>query len=238
MAVRRTTEEHTASGRTRAVARVGEEYRFGVVLLLLLLTFVFLISGPQATWIRPVTVTLQGATLLAALAAARTPVRWQHIARYFVLVCIAIAIAAQFSSGTVAEGATAILSGLLVAVAPAAIVKSIVQRRVIDARTVMGALCIYVLIGLMWAFAYTAIGAIQSRPFFAQTTHATTSDYTYFSFVTLTTVGYGDLSAAGHLGRALAVLEALFGQIYLVTIVALLVSKLGHRGRTDTPGNG
>ena len=57
----------------------------------------------------------------------------------------------------------------------------------------------------------------------------------YFSFVTLTTVGYGDLTASNSVGRAFAVQEALFGQIYLVTVVALLVSNLG-RQRFDPPG--
>ena len=55
---------------------------------------------------------------------------------------------------------------------------------------------------------------------------ATTADYLYFSFVTITTVGYGDFTAASGLGRALASLEALLGQVYLVTVVATIV--VGH----------
>jgi len=100
---------------------------------------------------------------------------------------------------------------------------------VVDIRTVLGAICIYVLLGLLWAFVYSAIGAIRSQPFFAQTQDATSAQYVYFSFVTLTTVGYGDLTAVGNFGRACAALEALLGQIYLVTVVALLVSNLGRR---------
>ena len=91
----------------------------------------------------------------------------------------------------------------------------------------LGAICIYVLIGMLWALLYTAIGALDSRPFFAQIDKTTTADYLYFSYVTQTTVGYGDLTAAGSIGRALAVLEALIGQLYLVTVVALLVGRLG-----------
>ena len=72
-------------------------------------------------------------------------------------------------------------------------------------------------------------GNAQSQPFFAQQTHASSADYQYFSFITLTTTGYGDLTAAGNLGRAFAVLEALTGQIYLVTVVALLISNLRRR---------
>jgi hypothetical protein len=117
----------------------------------------------------------------------------------------------------------------LVAGAPIAIGWSVVRRRVIDIQTVLAALCVYVLVGMFFAFLYTGIGNAGSQPFFAQAAHATSADYQYFSFVTLTTTGYGDLTAAGNLGRSFAVLEALTGQIYLVTIVALLVSNL--RGR-------
>jgi voltage-gated potassium channel Kch len=87
---------------------------------------------------------------------------------------------------------------------------------------------------MLFAFVYAAIGTLGSNPFFAQVNHATISDYLYFSFITLTTVGYGDLTAAGGFGRASAVMEALLGQIYLVTVVAVLVGAIGHR-RLATP---
>lgn len=93
--------------------------------------------------------------------------------------------------------------------------------------TVLGAVCIYVLVGLSFAFVFEAIGAFGSQPFFAPQEAATKSDYVYFSFTTMATVGYGDLTAHGGLGRALAVTERLLGQIYLVTAVAL-VSSLGR----------
>jgi hypothetical protein len=214
--------------RQRAVTRLGEEYRFGIVLLLLLATFALLASGPKAAWTRPLTVTLQGCTLIAALAAARVGERVQRLGGVFVVVCIAVSFAAAFTDGDVGRALTAILSGVLVGVAPFVIGHSIVRRHVIDTRTVLAALCIYVLLGLLWAFVFSAIGDLSGDPFFAQHADATSSEYVYFSFITLTTVGYGDLSAAGNVGRSCAVLEALIGQIYLVTVVALLVSNLGR----------
>jgi hypothetical protein len=99
----------------------------------------------------------------------------------------------------------------------------------------MGAICIYVLLGMMFAFVYAAIDAISSGPFFVQTADATPPDFLYFSFITQTTVGYGDFTASGDLGRALAVLEALTGQLYLVTIIAVLVSRLSARARPGVP---
>jgi hypothetical protein len=93
----------------------------------------------------------------------------------------------------------------------------------------MGAICIYVLLGMLWAFTFGAIGALASSPFFAQQSTATVADFLYFSFVTLTTTGYGDLTAAHGLGRAVAVLEALLGQLYLVTVVSVVVGRLVRR---------
>jgi hypothetical protein len=96
----------------------------------------------------------------------------------------------------------------------------------------------------MFAFVYGAIDLLGHEAFFVQTSHATMPDFLYFSFVTQTTVGYGDFTPAGDLGRSLAVVEALAGQLYLVTIIAVLVSRMAGRAqpsagpdveRTDQP---
>lgn len=210
-------------------------YRFGVVLLLLLATFIFLASGPTGDWVPLVAVVLQGATLLAAFSASGVGRRLWRLGVVVALVALVSASAAIFFSGDALNGALFLLNLLFVGAAPVVIVNSLVRRRVIDLRTVLGGICVYVLIGMMWSFAYTAVGTINSEPFFAQQSHATVADYLYFSFVTLTTTGYGDLTAAHGLGRAMAVLEALIGQLYLVTVIALLVSNIGPRGRVTEP---
>ena len=208
------------------------EYRYGLVLLLLLLTFVVLMTGSSSSWLRPLTVILTGATLLAALTAADTAPRLRRLA----MVCVVIAVIGSVSlvplgrSGDAAEG---LVNVALVVLAPIAIARSVLRRRVIDTRTVLAALCIYVLFGMLWAFVYTATGNVGSTSFFAQPIKATSADYLYFSFITQLTVGYGDLTAATNVGRSCAVLEALVGQLYLVTIVAVLVSRLGPRGASS-----
>jgi hypothetical protein len=215
--------------------KLGETRRFGIVLGLLIATFVLLVSGTTGPWTRLTLVFLQAATFVIALSAADMPRTIQRVGRVLALLCVLIACVTIPFSGHTPTVTLAIESGLLVAGAPVAIAWSIVRHHVIDQRTVLAAICIYVLIGLLFAFLYTTIGEIQNQPFFVQTQHATSSEYVYFSFVTLTTVGYGDFTAAAHLGRALAVLEALVGQIYLVTIVALLVSNLGWRREQPPP---
>jgi hypothetical protein len=205
-------------------------YRYGVVLLLLLATFLFMTAGLSGKWVPLVTVVLEGATLLAALDAARARRRLVRVARVVVAVGL-ISGTLAILLGTDPRGELFLLNALLVGAAPVVIAQSILRRRVIDLRTVLGAICIYILIGMVWASLYSAIGALDSRPFFVQIEkkETTTADYLYFSYVTQTTVGYGDLTAARSVGRALAVLEALIGQLYLVTVVALLVGRLGPR---------
>ncbi len=211
-------------------------YRFGGVFVLLILTYVFLASAPPTgRWVPLLGMTLMGATLLAAVLAARSG-RVAFYATVIVLVGGLAAVIFAIAGGYSSEEAIAYgVSALLVLAAPVAIVRGVVQRGIIDGRTILAALSIYVLAGMLWAFIELTIQAATSHPFFAQTDKGTTSDFLYFSFVTLTTVGYGDLTAVGGLERALAVLEAMFGQIYLVTVVAVLITNLKSSRRLMQP---
>jgi hypothetical protein len=221
----------TASREPRREDRL-QGYRYGIVLLLLVVTYVIEVASPTDAWTRVATIVLQGVTLVVAMAASRVRRSTIRITGAIVTLCTlaAIAVAPTENGGTV-RGSFYLLSLCLVLAAPIVIVRGVAARPVIDVRTVLGALCVYVLAGMTFAFAYGAIGTFGAHPFFAQQTHATISDYLYFSFVTLTTVGYGDLTAAGGFGRATAVLEALLGQIYLVTVVALLVGAMSRSRR-------
>jgi Ion channel len=212
--------------------------RYGVVLVLLLITFVFMASGPTGDWVALVTVVLQGLTLLAALAASEAGRRAVRFSMAVIAIGLLGSLGVLVEGTTESHGYVSILSLVLVSVGPFAIVESIWRRRVIDIQTVLGAVSIYVFVGMGFAFAYQTVDNLGSNAFFAQQHTATIADFLYFSFVTLTTTGYGDLTAAGGLGRAMAVIEALLGQIYLVTIVALLVSRLASRRRGDSSPDG
>ncbi len=215
-------------------------YRYGVVLLLLIVTYMVEASASPSEWTRVVTIILQSLTLLVAMSASRVSPRTIRITTAILVLIIVVAVASipTMSEGDDLRGAFFVVSALLVGVAPVVILRGLLQRPVIDVKTILGALCIYVLLGMMFAFVYGAVGAFSSDPFFAQTTHATIADYLYFSFVTQTTVGYGDLTAAEGFGRALAVLEALTGQIYLVTVISLLVGSMRPRRESLRPAGG
>ena len=201
-----------------------------MVLFLLVLAMFFSIAVPEGPWaLLLTTVVLATALSIAMLVSGVQPkvVRaWLGVAVLGVGVSVLIALTQETRT---AGGYLAITSLVLTAATIGAIARRIWQHVEISVLTVLGAVCVYVLIGLSFAFAYEVVGAFGSQPFFALQEAGTRSEYVYFSFITMATVGYGDLAAQGGLGRALAVTEGLLGQIYLVTVVALIVSNLGRR---------
>jgi hypothetical protein len=205
-------------------------FRYGVVLLLLFATFIVEASGFDGNWYRVVTVALQGATLVMAFVASGVGRHLRRIAVVVAVLAFVGALAAAINDAPSTGAVFGILSFLVVVAAPVVIARAIARRGVVDIHTVLGALCIYVMLGMLFAFLFGTIGDVISEPFFAQTAHPTSADYLYFSFVTLTTTGYGDFTAATGLGRAVAVFEALSGQLYLVVIVALLVGRMATSG--------
>jgi hypothetical protein len=122
--------------------------------------------------------------------------------------------------------------GVLIAAAPFAILRKVWRDFAVegvDAEVVLGALCAYLYIGAWYAYLYRAMSILSNAPFFAQPGSEDGLNYMYFSFITLTTVGYGDLFPASGAGRMLAATEAIVGQLYLVSVVALVVSAYGRR---------
>jgi hypothetical protein len=206
------------------------EGRFGAVLALLFVAVFLSVSAPDGAWAVLLTTVLLAAALAVAMRAsgARPKVvrAWWGAAALGVGVSVVIAFT---QDARAAGGYLAVTSLLLTLGAMGAIVRRIGLHSEISLLTVLGAVCVYVLIGLSLAFVSEAVGELGSRPFFASQDGGTRSDYVYFSFVTMATVGYGDLAPQGGLARALAVTGGLVGQIYLVTAVAALVGNLGRK---------
>lgn len=210
-------------------------HAYGWLLVLTLCSLAFQLGAPDTEWARLVTILLQSTTLLGALRVSGAH-RWLiRVAAAAAIVATLTTAVASIGSSEVGEGAGRSVGLLLVVLAPAAIVLGVVRQaraaKAITVRTMFGVLCVYLLVGMAFAFAYGIIAALGNEPFFAQIDGGTQSDFLYFSFATMTTTGYGDLTAAYDLGRSLAITEALIGQIYLVTVVALIVSNLGAARR-------
>jgi hypothetical protein len=218
--------EHSRLRRTDVVRHYG----YAVVLLMILASLAFQLATSDSDAAQAGAIYLQAATLLVAVWASES----RHIVVRtveFAVALIVVGASVTFAiSGTVDDGAAKIVNLLLIAFAPLTIAGGIVRHfraeGMVTMRTMFGVLCIYLLIGSFFGFCYGAVGALSDAPFFAQTSQETSSDFLYFSFTTITTTGYGDLTAATDLGRSLAITEALIGQIYLVTVVALIVGNL------------
>ena len=123
------------------------------------------------------------------------------------------------------------LGFLLAAIVPFVIINHILHSPTITYRLVVGALVVYLLLGLSYAYLFSFIGLVQGGSFFVQTVAPTSAQFIYFSFTTLATVGYGDLTAVTSLGQLTGISEAIFGQLYLVSIVAILVANVGRSFR-------
>ena len=212
----------------------GGGYRYGAVLLLTLTMATFALIAPDGTAIRLLELTVAGAALLAAMltSGARTDVRRAAILSIVVLLVLSVVAAiAGAPPGVVALAATAVVNATTMAVIVGGLVR-LVEERGVGVQAVFGALAIYLLLGLTFGFFIGAIAMGFSGDYFAQGTDGTQAQRLYFSFTTLTTTGFGDLTARTPAGRALAVLEMLIGQLYLVTVIATLVGNL--RGRHNS----
>jgi hypothetical protein len=211
---------------------VGRTGDYGLVLLSIVVTIVLAAAVGRSQWGRWVAAVFQGATLLLftmKISGARQRARRV----VFVLVAlglIAAAISVAVGNPETSETIIALIGGLLAVGAPIAIARGVLGNFEVTPRTVMAALSIYLLIGLLFAFAYSMTAEMAPGSFFASGIDGVLPDHLYFSYSTITTVGFGDLAARSDIGRMTSALEALIGQLYLVTVVALLVGNLG-RGR-------
>jgi len=215
---------------------------FGLVLVLLL-AGLFLRAATGDTPVgAAVTLVVFAAATWLALRASQVRRRGLRVAAALIPLAVLVALVMFFlgDGGYDAPALGAFVTLLLVVVAPLVILRRLLSHPVVNLNTFYGAVSVYILIAMFFATLFSVIDVVAG-PFFAQTDHPTGIDFVYFSFVTITTTGYGDLTAAGGVGRLTAVMEAVFGQLYLITVVALVVQNLGrerlsHRRAADDEG--
>jgi hypothetical protein len=215
------------------VSRAGEghgagQFRYGAVLVFTLAVAIFALVSPEGGTVRTLELFAAGATLLVAVLTSRAPAATRRTAGTGVAVAViaaGIAAAVGDARPALTLAAIAVLMAAAIAVILAGLVRLILERGVV-LQAVLGALAVYVLVGLAFGFLVGALATGFSGPYFASGTDAVQSARVYFSFTALTTTGFGDLTAATRAGHALVVLEMLVGQIYLVTVIAMLVGNL------------
>jgi hypothetical protein len=206
--------------------------RYGLLLLLLILTY--LLSASGLVLVTDIQTVLFLGVVLLALRTARISRRLTRLLVAVALIGSAAATVALLTHTPGGMGAADIWKGLMLLLTAGIIVRRILARPTVTIQSIYGALSAYLILGLMFAAFYAAFQHLGSEPFFASHEPASTQTFQYFSFTTLTTLGYGDFTAATNGGRALAVMEALTGQVFLATLVARLVAAF----RTPTGSAG
>jgi Ion channel len=213
------------------VIRVVDSYATLLALLLANFFLLELVDDPRWGAI--------GSTLLSAaglIVAISDPEAGHHLHKshwVLIAVCVALAPLVLVINSASIVGLTYLLPVALLVTATLPItLNRILHHRQVTSEPVLGALCAYVLIGLLFAFVFLAVADLRDT-FFAQPGPHGQSEYVYFSFVTLTTLGFGDLSPAVGLPQALTVCDALLGNVFLVTLVARLVTLWVRQKEVD-----
>jgi Ion channel len=210
--------------------------RFGLLLAVLVASYL-LSAFASRTWVSAVQVVL-------FLGVAALAVRTSHVKQRAALPAIAVVTGGSALVGALvlaapsnaAQGAANIWKALVLAFAVVLIIRRVLAQPTVTLQSLFGALSAYMMVGLLFAACYGAMDMFAGGGFFANGSPGNLQTFQYFSFTTLTTLGYGDFTAAQSGGRAVAVLEAMIGQVFLATLVARLVSAFRPPRRSQANG--
>jgi hypothetical protein len=201
--------------------------RYGLLLVVLMVSY--LVSAFfQGKWVSAVQIGLFLGVSLIAFQAERIRRRTARLLFGGIVFGSAVAAVLALNKSELDSGLAYIWSALMLAAAAAVIIRRVLAQPEVSLRSIYGAVSAYVIIGLTFAAIYAAINQFTHLEFFAQVSNPGLKTFQYFSFTTLTTLGYGDYTAQQSGGQAVAVIEAMLGQIFLATLVARLVA--GYRG--------
>jgi hypothetical protein len=166
---------------------------------------------------------ITAATLLLALRTSEARRRTMRIAWAAAGIAVLASLLVAITGSKHLIGYVYFMLFALLLISPLAIARRIVTSRRVTLRLLVAAICVYLMIGLLFTFVYLGVNGVHPS-FFAQGPQKDPSIYLYFSFITMTTVGFGDFTPGSSLPRVLVVFEAMLGQVFLVTAVARLVS--------------
>jgi hypothetical protein len=197
---------------------------FGLVLLLVLLTYVLASVLSNRSWGAVLLTIVSGATSIVALTSSHA--RPVFVRRALILAVLAVLLA-MISAATGGRHWLSVANFIeigLLGVAMGAVLRRVLTADNVSSRTILGAISVYAALGILFTWAYSLIDRLEGGGFFGEGIAAEGSDFLFFSYTTLTTTGYGDLVPAAQVGRMVSGLEMMIGQVFLVTLVAGLVS--------------
>jgi hypothetical protein len=214
------------SAREERWVRRAERVRdaFGLVLLLVLVTYVLGSLLTNHAWSAVVLCVATSATSVVALTSASAPRRVVRAALLLSALTILLAVVAAASGADIWLDLASVVQVCLLAVAMVAVLIRVLTTPEVNMRTILGAISFYTVLGILFSFVYDGIARVQSGPFFEGHPTVHHGDFLFFSYTTLTTTGFGNLVPAAQPGKMISGLEMMIGQIFLVTMVAGLVS--------------
>lgn len=214
---------------------------YGLLFALLVIDLFVVVGLPYTPyWIFFVNAPFAISILLLTLHTSRAPkrvMRWGYYLSTFVMLVAGIGLV-----GTIVQGGdptstpdwygavTGIISVLVILYLPVAILRRILGHEKVTIETILGALCVYLLLGFIFAGIFGTVDSISASTFALPHSQNSAANLTYLSFITLTTVGFGDVVPNGDFARSIVIFEALIGQVFLLTMLARLVSKFGTEG--------
>ena len=214
----------------------GDSYGTLLFMIVLLIATVPL---ETYTWGKVVTAVVAAGMLLVAYHTSKVSVGLLRLAWAVSAVVVTIAVVEAFNEMPRLSALASFSMALLVLLAPFVVMRRIFGHEKVAIETLVGAICVYVLFGLAFTYMYGFVDKVQDGGFFIELTDPSSIDFVFFSYTTLTTTGYGDLTPAGSIGRVLAVFEMLVGVLYLATTISRLVSVFKPSGiRNGDDGNG
>lgn len=199
--------------------------RYGA-LLILLITAYLLSAFIKAHWVEALQVVLFTFAVLLAVRNASIPRRAVRVVLVAAVVGMPVMFVLSFSTATgdAGSGVGDLWTALVLLASAVLIVRRVLAFGTVTMQSIYGALSAYLVLGFMFAAVFAAIYHFSGDTFFRPGEAANTRTFQYFSYTTLTTLGYGDFTAYSSSGQAVAVLEALTGQVFLATLVARLVA--------------
>lgn len=205
----------------RVLRDLREREQYGQALLLL--AVFYLLSAVEFGALRAIADLTFIVILLMIMANEHVPRRLRITGFVAAGASIALNVTRAITPSDTTIALDAFSTMVAISVTILAILIRLVRHREVTLSTVLGGFLSYALIGFAAAYLFIGIDALTADPFFNQGP-ANEGDFIYFSMVTLTTVGFGDLTAATEIGRRLVVIEAVLGQVFLVVLVARMVS--------------
>jgi len=202
--------------------RIGDSIQFGALLLLMVIwLFLLPVFDARGTGANIMIAAFSLITIQALSITARS--RRERL--FFSLWVVLLLVSPALELPGLLKDVIGILAGALLIFVPVRLSAHVLNHDDVDANTIFGALCAYFFLGMSWSVIYEIVLARAPDAIAVPEGYDRTfSTSVYFSFTTLTTLGYGDITPRSSLARMLAIMEALIGQIYLVVIVAKLVA--------------